>query len=70
MQNVMKASCGHLVSTNERVSMSNAYISKNGKRSVRYATYCKECAKQVRKNGEVLNDSNAERHWLFDGFTA
>jgi hypothetical protein len=69
MEKLTKASCGHTVLPKELFSMSNFYLS-NGKRAVRYATYCQKCAKELRKTGTVINDYSKESHWIIDGFLA
>lgn len=58
-------SCGHRVRLASNViSLTTKNVDSSGKRSVRYGSYCPECAAHLSKKGVVLETDDQEHEWL------
>lgn len=58
-------SCGHRVRfSNQVISLTTKILDSSGKRSVRYGSYCPECASYLSKKGDVLETEYQEHEWL------
>lgn len=58
-------SCGHRVRfANQVISLTTKVTDSSGKRSVRYGSYCSDCASHLSEKGVVLETDDQEHEWL------
>lgn len=62
--------CGHKTEQSKLVVLATKHVGYGNCRSVRYGSYCPQCAKEQIENNNVLVDNDEQSSWLMHKMTS